>query len=385
MTAKPGNGPGLKPHLAYFVHDLADTAVARRVRMLHAGGMTVTVLGFRRTVAPIHSIDGAATVDLGLTRDGRLLQRTWAVIRTLLASGRVRAAIRTADVVMARNLETLILAERARGQRRLVYECLDIHRTLVGTNLLPRLIQGVERRAMRGVDLILTSSPRFRDDYFYARYGHAVPVLLIENKLLTLGLPSGSETISKVPPGPPWVIGWFGMLRCARSFEMLSEIARTSEGRIEVLIAGIPSDDVFTGFGERVAASPYMRYVGPYKSNKLGELYAQVHFSWAIDYFEEGLNSVWLMPNRVYEAAAFGVVPLALAAVETGRWLDRNGVGIVVDDARTDVPAVLDGLTPAHYDTYASAVIALPPNLSRAGMSDCQHLVEAILSEYSRE
>lgn len=379
MTGQPGNGPGRKPHLAYFVHDLADAAVARRVRMLHAGGMTVTVLGFRRAVAPVHSIDGAATIDLGLTRDGRLLQRAWAVIRTLLVFSRVRSAIRTADVVMARNLEALILAQRARGQRRLVYECLDIHRTLVGTGLLSRLIQGVERRAMRSVDLVLTSSPRFRDDYFYTRYGHAVPVLLVENKLLVLGLPSGPETIPKISPGPPWVIGWFGMLRCARSFEILSEIARTSEGRIEVLIAGIPSDDIFTGFGERVAVSPCMRYVGPYKSNQLAGLYAQVHFSWAIDYFEEGLNSAWLLPNRVYEAAAFGVVPLALAAVETGQWLNRNGIGILFDDARTEVAARLNCLSSAQHDDDHNAVVMLSPKLFRADMSDCVELVRAIL------
>lgn len=381
MTAKPGNGPGRKPHLAYFVHDLADATVARRVRMLHAGGMTVTVLGFRRADAPVQSIDGATTVDLGLTRDGRLLQRAWAVVRTLLAFGRVRAAIRTADVVMARNLETLIVAHRARGQRRLVYECLDIHRTLVGTGLLSRLIQGVERRAMRGLDLILTSSPRFRDDYFYTRYGHTVPVLLVENKMLALGPRSVSEVSPKIPRGPPWVIGWFGMLRCARTFEILSEIARTSEGRIEVLIAGIPSDDVFTDLGKRVAASPGMRYVGPYKSDMLCGLYAQVHFAWAIDYFEEGLNSVWLMPNRVYEAIAYGVVPLALVAVETGQWLNRNGVGIVVDDARTDVPALLDGLSPAQYGSFHRAVAALPTNQFRADMSDCKRLVQAIFSK----
>ena len=34
--------------IAYFVHDLSDPAVGRRVRMLRTGGAEVTVLGFRR-------------------------------------------------------------------------------------------------------------------------------------------------------------------------------------------------------------------------------------------------------------------------------------------------------------------------------------------------
>ena len=35
-------------HILYFVHDLADPAVRRRVLMLQAGGALVTLAGFRR-------------------------------------------------------------------------------------------------------------------------------------------------------------------------------------------------------------------------------------------------------------------------------------------------------------------------------------------------
>jgi glycosyltransferase involved in cell wall biosynthesis len=347
--------------------------------MLHAGGLSVTVLGFRRSTKAVERLDDAPTIDLGLTRDGRLLQRAWAVLRTLVAFGRVRAAVRSADVMMARNLEALVLAQRARGTRRLVFECLDIHRTLVGKGFFSRLIQAADRRAMRNVDLILTSSPRYRDDYFFVRYGRDAPVLLLENKLLVLNDAVPTGTVVRVPDRAPWIIGWLGMLRCARTFEILADIARNSGGKIEVLIAGIPSDDVFTDFPARVAASPGMRYVGPYTSEMLGALYSQVHFVWAIDYFEEGLNSVWLMPTRVYEAMAFGAVPLALRTVETGQWLIRNGVGIVMNDAETEVAALLDALTPTEYASYRSAVAALPETLLRADKSDCVNLAKAVV------
>ncbi|MDO8323579.1 MAG: glycosyl transferase family 1, partial [Phenylobacterium sp.] len=61
--------------LAYFVHDLNDPAVARRVRMLRAGGAEPVVLGFYRGDAPPDMIAGAEAVDLGRTYDGRLGHR----------------------------------------------------------------------------------------------------------------------------------------------------------------------------------------------------------------------------------------------------------------------------------------------------------------------
>ena len=40
-----------------------------------------------------------------------------------------------------------------------------------------------------------------------------------------------------------------------------------------------------------------------------------VHFTWAIDFYEAGANSDWLLPNRLYEGGAHGAVPIALAGV----------------------------------------------------------------------
>ena len=54
--------------LAYFVHDLADPAVTRRVRMLQAGGAEPVVLGFRRTETAPADVAGAPAVAVLLVR-----------------------------------------------------------------------------------------------------------------------------------------------------------------------------------------------------------------------------------------------------------------------------------------------------------------------------
>ncbi|HZU64451.1 MAG TPA: hypothetical protein VFF98_12270, partial [Novosphingobium sp.] len=166
------------------------------------------------------------------------------------------------------------------------------------------------------------------------------------------------------PPAPaggrPWVIGWFGMLRCQRTLEMLGRLAAGSGGRIEVVIAGIPSAAVFPDFAAQVAAMPGLRYLGPYTKADLPRLYGQIHFVWAIDYFEEGLNSAWLLPNRLYEGLAHGAVPLALGDVATGSWLHRHGAGLLLGAPAADLPARLQALDAAGLARLRAEVDAIP-------------------------
>jgi len=120
------------------------------------------------------------------------------------------------------------------------------------------------------------------------------------------------------------------MLRCQKSLSILSALAATSGGRVEVVLRGRPARSAFNDFDAVVAKSPGLTFGGPYVAADLPELYGGVHFTWAIDYFEEGLNSSWLLPNRLYEGAVYGAPPVALAQVETGRWLARHGVGVTL-------------------------------------------------------
>ncbi len=363
--------------LAYFVHDLGDAAVMRRVKMLHAGGANVTVLGFRRGATAPTTICGAPAIDLGRTRDGRLLHRAAAVLRVALRPATLRAAISDADVIMARNLETLVLAARVRGVRRLVYECLDIHRSLLSRTVAGKAVQAVERRLLAAVDLVVTSSQRYADDYFRDHRALAAPIVLVENKVLAVGDTSVPAVADRVAAGPPWIIGWYGMLRCRRSLATLTALARNSGGRVRVILAGVPSEGEVGNLAAHVAGVPGMTYMGRYQPSSLPRLYGRVHFAWAIDHFEEGRNSAWLLPNRLYEALAHCAVPIAIAGVETGAWLARHGVGLTIadDDAAA---ALLAAMTPTRLAAARAAIDALPRDVVTAGPADCRALVDAI-------
>jgi hypothetical protein len=375
--------------LAYFVHDLADPAVTRRVRMLRAGGAEPVVLGFRRTETAPQEVGGAPAVDLGRTYDGRMGHRAKATVMAAAQAGRWKGLLSGVEVVMARTLEALAVAEAARGlagsKARLVYECLDIHRMMLGEGPKSRAMRAVERALMSRADLLVVSSPAFLDHYFGPRQGVGsrllLETLLVENKPLELG-PATAPKRPMRAPGPPWRIGWMGAIRCRRSLDVLTELAARRPDLVEVRIHGRPAYTEFEDFDGQVARTPAVEFFGAYAAEDLPRLYGDVHFSWAFDYMEEGLNSAWLLPNRIYESGRYGAVPIALAGVETGRYLARRGFGVRLEDPR-DAEAFLEQLTPQAYAGLRAALDAVPAEAFVADAQDCDTLVRALAGRSS--
>jgi succinoglycan biosynthesis protein ExoL len=349
--------------LAYLVHDVNDAAVRRRVDLLAGEGFDVGLGGFCRHAGPAGTSSARAAarvLDLGRTRDARLAQRAAFVAKWLLSPGAIRAFCADAPVIVARNLEMLVLAWRVRAPRqRLVYECLDIHRLMLGTGRKSWAMRWLERRLLAATDLVIVSSPAFARDYFAARQGRGDKVLLVENKVPVERRAMPPRRKRDGGDGV-WTIGWFGMLRCRRTLRELAALARSSQGRIEVVVAGIASAAEFPDFAAEIAAHPGLRYLGAFRQEDLPRLYGMVDFVWAIDYFEEGFNSDWLLPNRLYEGLAHAVVPIALAGVETGRWLQRHGVGLLVEAAAAGLPARLAAIGAAEHAAMRAAIAALP-------------------------
>ena len=97
------------PTILYLAPDLSDPAVARRRTMLEAGDATVATAGFLRGDArrPPDAWDAEV---LGRTRDAALAQRALMVLRCLARPLALRRRVRRRSVVIARNLEMLVLA-----------------------------------------------------------------------------------------------------------------------------------------------------------------------------------------------------------------------------------------------------------------------------------
>lgn len=353
--------------------------------MLKAGGARVTLAGFRRTTSPVAEIEGVEPVDLGATRDGRFAQRIGAVAKAAMSIGARLGAIARPDLIIARNLEMLALARRANGALGagvpIVYECLDIHRLVLRNDFVGRTLRGAERLLARDVKLLVTSSPAFIANYFEPFGQIAAPVELIENKYFdTAPIAAGAFFEDESPLAPPWRIGWFGALRCRRSLELLADFTRRQHGRFEVVLRGRPALSEFPDFHGFVNDEPWLSFRGPYRNPEdMAAIYREVHFSWAIDFFEAGQNSEWLLPNRLYEGCRFGAVPISMADTETGRFLKEQDIGVLLPEATPEgLETMLGRMDQERFRGLKSRVLARNPRTWSYDRSDCLAFVDKL-------
>jgi hypothetical protein len=378
---------------AYFAHDLNDPAVHRRVRMLQTGGAAVAVLGFCRGPPP-PLIEGVAPLTIGRTENAHLLRRAVAVLAGLRGLPRWRRALAGTDTIVARQLETLVLAVIARGLfapgTPVIFECLDIHRLMGAAGPAGWLLRAVERRLLAHCQGLMVSSPDFIGAHFAPAHFHRglappMPVMLVENKVFAVERtvpPPGATpapTASR-PAGAPWRIGWCGVIRCAHSLRLLADLVTARPGRVEIVIHGRVWQAIQPLFDAVVAATPGLTFAGPYDRRRdLARIYGAVHFAWAVDFYEDGGNSDWLLPNRLYEAALFGAIPIARSHVATGAWLARRGAGVLLEgDPAPALATFFARLDAARYAELAQALAALPEAALVHSTADCQTLVRRL-------
>lgn len=369
--------------ILYLVHDLSDAAVKRRISMFIAGGAEVTVAGFRRCEDEVTEVCGCPALDFGRTYNANFKQRILSIFKTILSIGKYRDPFKDCDIVVARNLEMLAIAVRGQAafcdKQNLIYEVLDIHRLMLKANAIGKCLRALEKWLCRDACDIWTSSPAFVHSYFDVYNITKAPIRLLENKVFD---PKGAlDTSPTPPPAPdPWVIGWFGAIRCRKSFDILRQLAVTMKGRVRVVIRGRVSHDQIPDFDELVQQTDHMHFEGAYQyPDDLAALYQNIHFTWAIDFFEEGLNSSWLLPNRLYEGGLFQSVPLALNSVETGRYLKKLQLGILLEDA--EVPRLVnlfETMDPDQYAVLKDKARSFPSDQWACSASDCKNLVQEI-------
>jgi hypothetical protein len=333
--------------------------------MLRPWLASVVVVGFFRRAPAPDQIESWPTIALGRTEDGRMGHRMLAVLRTRAMLRRLRHHFHDATVVLARQLEMLALARVARDHYAdtavLAYECLDIHRLMVAPSFIGAALRRLEASLLRATDLLIVSSPAFLREHLEPVHAAGLPpTCLIENKVLRTDATTSPAGGAR-PSGPPWRIGWYGVLRCRRSLELLTELTRRLPDQVIVELRGRPARSVIPDFDAVLAAAPGMRFLGAYdRQRDLAEIYQAVHFTWAIDFYEATANSQWLLPNRLYEGGLHGAVPIALAAVETGRWLARHNAGVLFGEKLgEELLHYFSALQPGAYATATQCLAAV--------------------------
>jgi hypothetical protein len=366
--------------LTYFTSDGTDSVTAKRIAMFEAAGEAVRCFGMVRDTNTATKIPQSMRV-IAYARNGRLFARLWAILSgsiALTVSG--RREIRAADVIIARNLDMLLLAILSKimaGNRALVYyEFLDARLQLTSDTVTGRLLRFIERRALALCEGIIVSSPAYVDRYFKTRQRYSGRARLLENKLWRNGRESKGPATLGERKGERWRIGYVGLLRCQKSLTVLCDLA-LRHNNLEIRLHGVPDQNYIPDFNARISGRQRIEYFGRFNYPvDLAAIYGGVDFVWLPDFSAVGGNSEWLLPNRLYEACAFGAVPISVEGTETANWLARHKIGIRL---KGDVGPALDELfadmTAAHFTALKAAVCTLPRDLFEASAAEVHDLV----------
>jgi succinoglycan biosynthesis protein ExoL len=368
--------------VAYLAQDLADPAVAKRVTVLRRGGADVDLYGFRRAGGAPEAVAGVVPHELGQAQDGKLARRAISLLGHSATAGTWARSLKHADVILARNLDNLFLAAAARRRlglkTPLIYEMLDVHTLMFREGALSRAVRGLEGGLLSACDGVITSSPAFERQYLSRYHPNGPETLLVENKALPEG--ASQDAMCSRPSGPPWRIGWFGGIRCKPSLDCLSSLLKAHPGLFELHMRGRFVDPELGDVEKVIRESPGMYYHGPYKApGDLSKIYSEVHFAWAVDLCSPGANADWLLPNRLYEGAQNGALPIAVRHSETGRWVGEHGLGLLVDlPLEEAVFGLLKGMTQQAYAASVNKLRTSDRSLFEWTDAACEQLVSRL-------
>ena len=371
--------------VTYFASDLTDPTFVKRMAALRIGGADVRLLGFRRSAASVREVEGFSAIDLGRTFNGRLGLRCLQIARQSVRDW--RDVLAGSDVLLAKNLEMATMADVARARAALdiplAYECLDIHPAVVGEGATGRVLRSWERRILRRSAMLVVSSPGFVSNYFGHLGIHLPELILAENKLVL----SQGQTESERPQydaagrGPPWRIGWCGVLRCAESFKILMNLAQRLPELVDIELRGRPVEELATLIGRHLPIAN-MRFAGAYTLSDLASVYAGCDLTWGVELLHRDHNSRWHLPNRIYEGGYYNSPVIAHAGTEIAAWLNARGTGVLLGDPYTDLEPFIAGLTTSAYDTLRRSAANVPTNDLVWSAEDCRRLTHRLTGKH---
>jgi len=378
--------PPLSGCVAFFGHDSAESTVIKRIRAFTGLGLRVVGFCFRRDKFARDFTPFWENLHLGTTEDRHYGRRLHALLSALPKLWRHRAALREADFIYARNIDMAALALAAkvfsRATAPLVYEVLDVQRVFVGKGPVAALFRWAERRILRHTDLLVISSPGFESHYFRPVQGYRGRTFLLENKISFAQAAAVERPAAPLAEAAPdkWVIGWFGTLRCPKSLAMLCRIAAALPDKVEIYLRGVPTETGLDYFRHAIADHPNMIYDGEYRNpDDLAAIYDRVHLTWAFDFLDEGTNSKWLLPNRVYEGGYFGAVALAASGTQTGEKLRELGLGYTFEAPIVEnLVAFLRWYSMDEHLARRAHILSLPPE-TFCDLHDTRDLCELVL------
>lgn len=225
------------------------------------------------------------------------------------------------------------------GRKQVIYEVADIRPIVLNKHVKGRLARILERNLLKFVDLVVVTAPGYISGY-YKKILNVSPAgkkyFVLENKIDPLSISlNGNQTISV---GSKIRIGYFGLLRCSHSWEVLKKLVSASPDVFEVHIYGRPINPVDLPEQAKLITGIY--YHGEFLwPSDLEAMYCSVDIVWACYPYGDNTpgNWQWARTNRFYESCFFCKPLITLQGSADEKVASELNIGIPIDLSNIDM------------------------------------------------
>lgn len=348
-----------------LVPALSSVDAQNRLEGIEKQGVECSVAGFDRRYYPGKDW-GREVTSLGYVEHENYLKRLLILFKAIPS---IRVLANGKHSVYTFSFDLLLIAYFAlifkRNKPKLLYDVSDIRPAFIGSGLSARILRYAETLLLKRVAVVVVTSRAYVSEYFHKiQQLHSVLFHLIENKLNPGFAPVPTEcSYHNRSTKTSFTIGYFGLIRCERSLQVLINSATRFDGRIKVKIRG-----TFLGtesYQKQIEEHPYMSYGGPYITpDDLEAIFKEVDLSW-LAHAHSAINTKWARTFRFYHASYYRCPMIAQEGSQDGLVVDELGIGMTVDIF--DFNSVLDALNKLKVEdleVWHSSLKALPDSIS---------------------
>jgi succinoglycan biosynthesis protein ExoL len=324
--------------------------------------------------------------NLGAVSHKSYLTRLFQLAKSI---AKIRKAAKKADVIYTFGLDMLVLGRLAKlvsfnKKLNLVYEVGDIREILIGNSILNKIVRLIESFLLKNVELLVVTSKAFYTEYFKKiQKIKETEVQVIENKL-DLDFYSGIELLGNSSPLNQMTlnIGYFGVLRCKRTFEILKLIAKKGKGSVKIYIRGVAGINNKDDLAE-IKHLENIKYGGHYiVPNDLPEMYGNVDIVWACYPYQgtELGNWSWARTIRFYESCYYKKPIFVQSGTEDCKAVNKYNIGICLplENIESTVDSILN-ITHEKLSEWKENVSKLPEEIYLYS-SEHKELIEKLSS-----
>lgn len=324
--------------IIYILQASSHARYWRRIDKLRELGIKSTVFAFERENFYEGTKGGRQYKSLGNIEQENYKRRIFPLINSIKT---IRGELKEADVVYTFGMDTFIIGWAAtlfKGNKpKFVYEVGDIRTVFTNKGIIPKIFRAFEKFILKRTDLLVVTSEAYVHGYFKGiQKLNKLNYHVIENKPeLKLNV---SDINHEKSDNQKIRIGYFGVLRCSRTLEVLKKLIIEHGDKFELYIRGIITQgkDIVND----IMLLDNVKAEGEYKvPDDLTSMYNQIDIIWACYPYKgkEISNWMWAKTTRFYEACYFKKPMITLEGTQDSYYVKDKGIGMVLNLSDVDL------------------------------------------------